>query len=271
MANSVYATSPSPPRHLALLQSMFPGKVLLDVDDIAKVLGYGKGHLYNLSSAGKLPFKVSCVGGNKIKVSVLELAAHLDRETLSEYEPTAAAAPRPAVVEKKRIGRPRGSTKRAKADGVRTAFQADLLRAAIEHEHRLATDGLTGALGAFTSVNEFEGSVAAAVAALARIGHHLAGVSADVPFASRRYPFFVQPTGLVTCLAVDLEATPLHQGAADQIVWMTWDAALAGVWEAESERLFWVKRMTCEAADLPQRIEDRRRARLLAMSPMASI
>jgi len=43
---------------------MFPGKMMLGVDELASLLEYSKGHIYNLASAKKLPFKVATdIGG----------------------------------------------------------------------------------------------------------------------------------------------------------------------------------------------------------------
>ena len=47
------------PLHLPVLTSMFPGVAMLNLDQIASLTKYGKGHLYNLNSCDKLPFKVS--------------------------------------------------------------------------------------------------------------------------------------------------------------------------------------------------------------------
>ena len=89
-----------PPPHLALLQSQFPGVVMLDIDQIASLMRYGRGHLYNLHGAGKLPFQVNRGIGNKILVSIVELAAYLDKTMLSEYAPPVPQPPE--LVVKKR-------------------------------------------------------------------------------------------------------------------------------------------------------------------------
>lgn len=265
MANVQPASTQTLPRHFVMLQSLFPGKVLLDIDDVAKVLDYGKGHLYNLSSAGKLPFKVSCLGGKRIKVSLIELAAHLDRETLSDYQPPVAPLPRPEVVAKKRRGRPRGSTTRAKAEGIAMAFQSELLKAVYRQEHQVVMDGLAQALDGFESADGLKAAVVAAHAAIARIDLRAAGAQGELPFESRRYPFFVQPSGLVSCLAVHLEDAPLHHGEQDTVVWMPWEQALARVWGVEQERVGWIGRMSFAAPDLAQRVANIRHARLSAL------
>lgn len=108
------------PLHLPVLTSMFPGVAMLSLDQIAVLTKYGKGHLYNLNSCDKLPFKVSRDIGGKILVSIVEMAAYMDKAMLSE--PPADSADSPKKV-KKGPGRPRGSTK-AKND--LHAFQMEL-------------------------------------------------------------------------------------------------------------------------------------------------
>jgi hypothetical protein len=97
-------------RHLPLLTAKFPGKIMLDVDDIASCTGYGKGHIYNLASAKKLPFKVAGQLGDRLLVSIIEMSDYLDAKLLSKpadgLEPVVDAAP-----VKPKVGRPRGSTK----------------------------------------------------------------------------------------------------------------------------------------------------------------
>lgn len=108
------------PLHLPVLTSMFPGVVMLNLDQIASLTKYAKGHLYNLNSCDKLPFKVNRDIGGKILVSIVEMAAYMDKANLSE--PPADSADSPKKV-KKGPGRPRGSTK-AKSD--LHAFQTEL-------------------------------------------------------------------------------------------------------------------------------------------------
>ena len=55
--------------HLPLLMAKFPGKVLLGVDEVASLLEYSKGHVYNLASAKRLPFKVATDLGDRLLVS----------------------------------------------------------------------------------------------------------------------------------------------------------------------------------------------------------
>lgn len=80
---------------------------MLDIDQIATLTKYSKGHIYNLASAKKLPFKLATGLGDKILVSIVEMADYLDSKLLSQTveEP----APEPVAV-KKKVGRPRGTT-----------------------------------------------------------------------------------------------------------------------------------------------------------------
>lgn len=96
-------------RHLPLIMAAFPGQMLLDIDQIATLTRYSKGHIYNLASAKKLPFKLATALGDKILVSVIEVADYLDSKLLSAN----AAAEQPVgneVPQKRKPGRPRGTT-----------------------------------------------------------------------------------------------------------------------------------------------------------------
>ena len=97
-------------RHLPVLMAKFPGKVMLNVDDIASLTEYSKGHIYNLASAKKLPFKVGNQLGDRILVSVIEMSDYLDSTLLSKAaegsQPVEDVAPA-----KPKVGRPRGTTK----------------------------------------------------------------------------------------------------------------------------------------------------------------
>lgn len=119
--------------HLQVLMSIFPGKVFLDVDDIAKCLGQSKGHIYNLSSAKKLPFQLEWGLGDKIQVSIVEMAKYLDSKLeVRKAEPKVTPLANPVVIAKKKLGRPRGP----KVTKIQLAFQAQLQVAIIEHEFR---------------------------------------------------------------------------------------------------------------------------------------
>ncbi|MCA7983693.1 helix-turn-helix domain-containing protein [Burkholderia vietnamiensis] len=92
--------------HLSLLRELFPDKILLSVEDIAKVLNVSKQHIYNQSSEKRLPFR--CVENtDRIFVSIVELARYLDEATLTKESPSSDYQPA-----QKKPGRPRGSTKR---------------------------------------------------------------------------------------------------------------------------------------------------------------
>lgn len=93
--------------HLPLLTSMFPGKISLDVDDIASLLHVSKKHIYNLSSAKKLPFKLMD-SSDRILVSIVEMARYLDTQ-ISVKQEVKTDPMKDAVVVPKKRGRPRGA------------------------------------------------------------------------------------------------------------------------------------------------------------------
>lgn len=117
-------------RHLPLLMAKFPGKLMLDVDDIAAATEYSKGHIYNLVSAKKLPFKLATDLGDKIQVSVVELSDYLDSKLLSKGAETDTQEKRPEPP-KRKVGRPRGTTK---ASLQVRCFQAELRTAIYQYE-----------------------------------------------------------------------------------------------------------------------------------------
>jgi hypothetical protein len=92
--------------HLPILREIFPGKIFLDVDDIAQCLNISKGHLRNLSSRKELPFKMAADKvSNRIQVSIVEMARFLDSK-VGEDVPPAREGNGPLLATKK-IGRPR--------------------------------------------------------------------------------------------------------------------------------------------------------------------
>jgi hypothetical protein len=119
-------------KHLPVLISMFPGKMMLGVDELASLLEYSKGHIYNLASAKKLPFKVATDIGDRLLVSIVELADYLDSKLLTL--PPGSQSPPEAVPASpvRKVGRPRGSTRAALQA---QCFQADLRAAIIEIEY----------------------------------------------------------------------------------------------------------------------------------------
>lgn len=117
-------------RHLPLLTAMFPGKLMLNVDDIASLMAYSKGHIYNLASTKKLPFKIAEGLGDRILVSIIEMADYLDSQLLSK--PAEKSGPELGATSiKRKVGRPRGSTK---APLEVRCFQAELRSAIYRHE-----------------------------------------------------------------------------------------------------------------------------------------
>ena len=119
-------------KHLPVLVSMFPGKMMLGVDELASLLEYSKGHIYNLASAKKLPFKVATDIGDRLLVSIVELADYLDSKLLTNSpgpQTPPEAAPASPV---RKVGRPRGTTKAALQA---QCFQAGLRAAIIEIEY----------------------------------------------------------------------------------------------------------------------------------------
>ena len=104
--------------HLELLREMFPEKFVLDIDEVAKVLGCSKQWIYVQSSRNSLPF--AKLPGSRIRVTVMELARYLDAsgvqpdmgEVIAPIEGGAASSVEVQEVQeqpvaKKKIGRPR--------------------------------------------------------------------------------------------------------------------------------------------------------------------
>lgn len=120
--------------HLTVLMAMFPNQVFLSVDDIAKIMAVSKGHIYNLSSREKLPFKVSSLS-DKIQVSIVEMAKFLDRQIDEEVqekireEEKKHEVPISSLI-KKKVGRPRNSSR------ITASFQSQLRMAIVEYEVR---------------------------------------------------------------------------------------------------------------------------------------
>lgn len=114
-------------RHLPLLQAMFPGQILLTVDQIAKCLKWSKGHVYNLSYTKKLPFPL-IEGNGGVQVSIIAMADYLDT-TLEPKVVEDRSIPVPDLIVAKTRGRPRGSVTRRQM-----AFQSALSLAIIGQE-----------------------------------------------------------------------------------------------------------------------------------------
>lgn len=90
--------------HLPLLREMFPGKLFLDVRDIAKCYDVSPGHIYNLNSAKRLPFKVEKSKAFGLCVSILAMAKYLDSMLDSDSTGKETSS---AEVGRRKPGRPR--------------------------------------------------------------------------------------------------------------------------------------------------------------------
>lgn len=245
---------------------------MLDIDQVASLMRYGRGHLYNLSCEGKLPFKVSRGVGNKILVSIVEMANYLDKTMLSEYDP---APPQPELVVKKR-GRPRGSS--SKLSSFAMEFQDELQQAVF----RVRTKELFVDLRATFDAMELTGDDS--LSCKHRLSKHrmqLTNVAAEaerrfdvlnlilkrevvpeVPFLDREIPFFVSHNGLVldVCVAVsDPTACTLPDF---RIQWFTWCRGLSLPWVSETSRLSWLHRMSTFTPDLGDMVLEARRQAL---------
>jgi len=116
--------------HLEILKSMFPQKLFLDVSDIAKCLNISKGHVYNLSSAKKLPFVLDD-HTDKVQVSIVAMARYLDSKLSASVVPEVVkeeSIPVPDLIQPKKRGRPRNSQK------LQLAFQSSLQLAIVQEE-----------------------------------------------------------------------------------------------------------------------------------------
>ena len=97
--------------HLELLREMFPEKFVLDITEVAKVLGCSKQWLYVQSSRKALPF--AKLPGSRIRVTLVELAHYLDTSgsvaMLDEItrKPGAEVQARDLPPVKRKPGRPR--------------------------------------------------------------------------------------------------------------------------------------------------------------------
>ena len=208
-------------KHLPVLMAMFPGVVMLNVEQVATILHCAKGHLYNLCSANRLPFKLSRDVGNRFLISIVEMAAYMDKTMLSDGMPVAESEP--VVVAKRKPGRPRGSTSKAKSQAV-TAFQAELM----------------GALGIKESTE-----------------------IAVLELAAPRVPFYADPVGCLISTPLDADGLMLAERLGPvRVLWLTWAEGLACFWQDESARLDWLNKADQSAPGLRQRAEAIRHARL---------
>lgn len=66
--------------HLQLLHSLFPGCAWLTVPQVAACLKLSAGHIYNLHSTGRLPFKMTKYQSGRLRASVQDIAAYMDSQ-----------------------------------------------------------------------------------------------------------------------------------------------------------------------------------------------
>lgn len=119
---------------------MFPNKIMLDVDDIAKALSHSKGHIYNLCSpkmikkTGKsLPFKLDG-NSDRILVSIVEIANYMDKDLLTKTEKQEVekpSVPSMIVKPKPKRGRPIGS---GRVSRLEAQFKQELSIAVVRYE-----------------------------------------------------------------------------------------------------------------------------------------
>lgn len=129
--------------HLSVLQSLFPGKMMLDADDIASCMAVSKGHIYNLVNKKSLPIKINHGLGDRIMVSIVQMALYLDRRLLDIPEPVDTEPP---VEGRRKVGRPRGTTK-ARLEVL--FFQSSLKTAIYKTEMWKAMSDVTGFVDQF--------------------------------------------------------------------------------------------------------------------------
>ena len=122
-----------------MLQAMFPGQILLTVDQIAKCLKWSKGHVYNLSYTKKLPFPL-IEGNGGVQVSIIAMADYLDT-TLEPKVVEDRSIPVPDLIVAKTRGRPRGSVTRRQM-----AFQSSLSIAIVQYEIDTTFEELIGSV-----------------------------------------------------------------------------------------------------------------------------
>jgi len=122
---------------------MFPGQILLSVDQIAKCLKWSKGHVYNLSYTKKLPFPL-IEGNGGVQVSIIAMADYLDT-TLEPKVIEDRSVPVPDLIVAKKRGRPRGSVTRRQM-----AFQSALSLAIVGQELESSFEALLEEVDALT-------------------------------------------------------------------------------------------------------------------------
>lgn len=78
--------------HLKLLQSQYPGRVVLYADDIATILGKTKRSLDGLIARDGLPFRIKKLNGRWC-TGILDVASWLSADNEAETAPASTAAP----------------------------------------------------------------------------------------------------------------------------------------------------------------------------------
>ena len=78
--------------HLKLLQSQYPGRVVLYADDIATILGKTKRSLDGLIARDGLPFRIKKLNGRWC-TGILDVASWLSADNEAEIPPASTAAP----------------------------------------------------------------------------------------------------------------------------------------------------------------------------------
>ena len=133
--------------HLPILQSMFPGKLMLDADDIASCMQVSTGHIYNLVSKKTLPIKINHGLGNRVMVSIVQMAQYLDSRLLDSAEKVISVQEPEG---KKKVGRPRRSTKaRLEVQLFQSSIRAAIYKA----------DALKGMATVIQFVDQFQSAV----------------------------------------------------------------------------------------------------------------
>jgi predicted DNA-binding transcriptional regulator AlpA len=158
---------------------MFPNELILDYKQVAQCMKVSKGHIYNLASAKRLPFRIN-QGLAKSGVLIVEFARYLD----SQVTPYPAQEPIPVAI-KKGPGRPRGTTK---ASRNAQFFQSDLRTAvciaegleALDDAVQFADDMTIGPDVGQTCTSEFEFSRLALMAQLKGLRTRFADVSLNI-------------------------------------------------------------------------------------------
>lgn len=115
--------------HLPIIQQMFPKKLVLNINEIATLIDTTPDSIYSMIRDTKLPFKLLGTT-RKIQVLVVEIANYLDRKY--ESQKCQDQAETTGVVVPKKVGRPRGSSR--KVSPLLASFQNQLAFAISQHK-----------------------------------------------------------------------------------------------------------------------------------------